>query len=303
MLRKPLLYLDMAARYGSIRKAAERLNVASSAVNRQLLLLEEELGVPLFERLPRGIRPTTAGELVLSHVRRWGREERTLLHELGSLRSGVRGTIRIAAAESVCETILPEALVEMHRRFPLIDFRIVSGDNARLTADLLTKDSDIVIAFDLVEHEKADVLQTITSPLGIIAPRDHPLATREVVTFADYSAHPFVLPGEEWLRHSGLRKLLEGRHAPPRVVARAERPMILKSLVGAGVGVAFLTRLGARSTGGSAELAWVPLAPGIAPPALIALMVPRDRVTPLSSMVLTDILRECMQRAEAAGGG
>jgi DNA-binding transcriptional LysR family regulator len=223
-----------------------------------------------------------------------------LRHEIGSLRSGVRGTIRIAAAESVCETILPEALAEMHRLYPLIDFRIVSGDNARLTADLLTKDADIVIAFDLVEHERADVLQTIASPLGLIAPRDHPLAALPEAGFVDYSGYPFILPGDEWLRHSGLRKLLEGRHAPPQVVARAERPMILMSLVSSGLGIAFLTRLGARSTGFSPELAWIPLAPGIASPAIIALMVPRNRVAPLSSMVLADILRERMRQAEAA---
>jgi DNA-binding transcriptional LysR family regulator len=58
-------YFDEVARQGSIRKAADRLNVAPSAVNRQILKLEDELGAPLFERLPRGLRLTAAGEILI----------------------------------------------------------------------------------------------------------------------------------------------------------------------------------------------------------------------------------------------
>jgi DNA-binding transcriptional LysR family regulator len=66
---RKLLYMHEIARCGSIRKAAARLNVASSAINRQILALEEEMGAPLFERLPRGLRLTAAGELCIEHIR------------------------------------------------------------------------------------------------------------------------------------------------------------------------------------------------------------------------------------------
>ena len=66
---RKLQYLDEIARSGSIRKAADRLNVSSSAINRQILALEEEFGVPLCERLPRGLRLTAAGELCIELVR------------------------------------------------------------------------------------------------------------------------------------------------------------------------------------------------------------------------------------------
>ena len=64
-----LKYFDETARAGSIRQAAERLHVAPSAVNRRIKDLEAELGVPLFERLPRGMRLTAAGELFVQYVR------------------------------------------------------------------------------------------------------------------------------------------------------------------------------------------------------------------------------------------
>jgi Bacterial regulatory helix-turn-helix protein, lysR family len=64
-----LVYIDAIARHGSIRKAAEALNVAPSALNRQVLDLEQDLGSALFERLPRGVRLTAAGEMFLAYAR------------------------------------------------------------------------------------------------------------------------------------------------------------------------------------------------------------------------------------------
>ncbi|HYP91370.1 MAG TPA: LysR family transcriptional regulator, partial [Polyangiaceae bacterium] len=63
-------YLDAVAHHGSIRKAADALHIASSALNRRILDLEADVGSPLFERLPRGVRATAAGELFLAYVRR-----------------------------------------------------------------------------------------------------------------------------------------------------------------------------------------------------------------------------------------
>ncbi|WP_179208886.1 LysR family transcriptional regulator [Salinicola salarius] len=79
LLQTSLRYFEEVARQGSLRKAAERLHVAASAVNRQILKLEAELGVPLFERLPRGLRLSAAGELMLYQIRQWQRDERHLL--------------------------------------------------------------------------------------------------------------------------------------------------------------------------------------------------------------------------------
>ena len=64
-----LRYVDEVARVGSIRQAAERLHVAPSAVNRRIQDIEDELGTPIFERLPRGMRLTAAGELFVRYIR------------------------------------------------------------------------------------------------------------------------------------------------------------------------------------------------------------------------------------------
>ena len=85
-----LRYLDEVARCGSIRRAASRLHVASSAINRQILSLEQELGTPLFERMPRRLRLTAAGELLIDHIRQTLKE----YDRVGSLLEGLKGIQR-----------------------------------------------------------------------------------------------------------------------------------------------------------------------------------------------------------------
>lgn len=291
LLRTSLHYFDEAIRQGSIRKAADSLHVASSAVNRQLLQLEDEMGIQLFERLPRGIRPTAAGEVLLAYVRRWERETLTLHREVGSLRGGVRGTIRIAAAETFTEELLPRAMAELQTRFPLIDFTLISGDNHRITSELFAKDADVVLAFDVSDNVRAHVVHQLASPLGIICVPDHPLARLEQITLSDCTPYPLVIPGRDWLLHSGLNVLVQEHQAPAPIVARAERPGMLKALVRAGIGIAFLTALGVERDVEEGRLSWIPLAKGIIKPATISLMIPRGRNMPNYTEAFVDILK------------
>ena len=69
-------YFIAVARCGSLRRAAEQLHISASAINRQILQAEEAFGTPLFERLPEGLRMTTAGELLYDNLLRWQKEFR-----------------------------------------------------------------------------------------------------------------------------------------------------------------------------------------------------------------------------------
>lgn len=302
LIRTTLRYFDEAVRHGSIRKAADHLHVASSAVNRQLLQLEAEMDVKLFERLPRGIRPTAAGEVVLGYLRRWNREAVSLNRDLASLRGGVRGTIRIAASESFTDEMLPRAMHELQARFPQVDFSLISGDNYLITSQLLAKDADVVLAFDVSNDVRAEVAATITSPLGVITLPDHPLARQRQVTLGDCAPFPLIVPGTEWLQHSGLNALLAEDSLPDHVIARAERPGMLKALVRAGLGIAYLTALGVERDIEERKLAWTPFAPGIIKHATISLMVARGRAMPLYTQAFIDILKRELQDIRLPGG-
>src|SRR5258708_15492753 len=121
-----LRYLDHVARQGSIRKAAETLSVASSAVNRQILRLEDEIGVPLFERSRSGVRPTAAGELLLRHVRETQNEFQRARAEIASLGGSVSGNVRVISLESVVARVLPQSVAAMAARHPRVHFTILT---------------------------------------------------------------------------------------------------------------------------------------------------------------------------------
>lgn len=290
LTRTALRYFDEAIRHGSIRKAADHVHVASSAVNRQLLQLEDELDVRLFERLPRGIRATAAGEVVLGYLRRWNREAVSLHRDLAALRGGVRGTIRIAASESFTEELLPRAMYELQARYPQVDFSLISGDNYLITSQLLARDADVVLAFDVRDDVRAQIVATITSPLGVITPPDHPLTRLGRVTLSDCAVYPLVVPGSDWLQHSGLNVLLQESNLPSTVVARAERPGMLKALVRAKLGIAYFTSLGVERDVEERKLAWTPFVPGTIEDATISLLLPRNRALPVYATTFIEIL-------------
>ncbi len=100
MLHSRLLrYLDEVVRSGSIRQAAEKLNVASSSINRQILELENSFQARIFERLPRGLRLTSAGEVLITHVRQPLRDHDQVQMQILQLQGLRRGIITVATHE------------------------------------------------------------------------------------------------------------------------------------------------------------------------------------------------------------
>src|SRR5256885_9431236 len=113
-------YVDEVARCGSIRKAAEQLNVTSSAVNRHVLDLEEELGTPLFERRPRGVRLTSAGEVFVRYLRQQTGDVDRMTSQIEDLKGMRRGTVRIACSQALALDFLPREIAQFRERHPFV---------------------------------------------------------------------------------------------------------------------------------------------------------------------------------------
>lgn len=291
IIKTGLIYFQQAIKDGSIRRAAENLRIASSAVNRQLLQLEEELGAELFERLPRGIRPTAAGKALLGYVHQWNRDAAQLRQEISGLNGGVRGTIHIAAAESITTDILPRAMAALQTRYPLIDFTLISGDNYFVKSALLSKDADIVCAFDVAASSRTETLVSVSVPIGVITVPGHPLTGRGPLSLEDCLEYPIIAPNEGWLRHSVLSDLITDRAIPFRIAARVERIGMLKNLVASNLGIAFLAPVGLEHEVLDGKLAWSPLASGVTRPTTVSLLGPKGRMLAPYTRVFMDMVR------------
>src|SRR5262249_29461031 len=140
-----LIYVDAVARHGSIRKAPAALNVASSALNRQILDLEMDLGSALFERLPRGLRATAAGELFLTYARKQISELKAVQSEIEQLRGLVRGQVGVAAVESVASELLPSTITQYQAAHPKVRFNVRIGALGELVSALVADQVDLIL--------------------------------------------------------------------------------------------------------------------------------------------------------------
>jgi len=197
-LEPPIIfgYVDAVARHGSIRKAADAMHIASSAMNRRILDLEDDIGFPLFERLPRGVRATAAGELFLVYVRRSLKELRQLEAQIDGLRGLARGHVRIAVAESVTTRLLPDAIADYQDRHPKIAFAVTVDGPERLLTLLIEDAVDLIFTHSPIRDHAIEVLASAAQPLCALVAPEHPLSTRKSVRLHDCVAYPIAMPDE-----------------------------------------------------------------------------------------------------------
>jgi DNA-binding transcriptional LysR family regulator len=189
-----LKYIDEIARSGSIAKAAEKLHVAASAVNRRLQDVEEELDTALFERLPRGMRLTAAGELFIRYVRSRSTELEQVLSQIEELKGLRRGTVRMVVSQAVVSTLLPRAVANFRKTHPEVAFDVHVGDHVHALATLRAYESDLALVFNLAPEPDVTRLAVSEQKLLALMHRSHPLASQqEGLRLRDCADYPVAL--------------------------------------------------------------------------------------------------------------
>lgn len=256
---RSIRYFDMIRRCGSIREAARHLHVASSAVNRQLLQLEDEIGSPLFERLSSGLRLTAAGEVFSRHVITVLQDEHRLSTELELLRGVRRGSVSVAAVEGLNADLMPAVLTQMHRRYPTIQIHVRTCGSQQAAQAVIQGDADVGIGFSVKRHDNLRQCTMGRFALGAIVPPKHPIAQLERVDFAQCAAFPLILPTPELSMHDLLQPLLAHHKRALQVLLETSSIELAKSLAERGVGVFFQSRLGLERELREGRLVHVPL--------------------------------------------
>ena len=201
----PLHFIDAVARAGSIRKAAEGMALTSTALNRRVLALEDELGVPIFERLPRGVRLSTAGELLIHHLRTQAAELEKLKSQIADLAGERRGHVSIACSQAFLPFFLPEQIGAYRREHPGVTFSVRVRDREAAEAALVSHDADIALIFEPVRLSEVQILGSARQIIHAVMAADHPLASRETVRLRDCSSFPVGLPTVQY----GVRHLID----------------------------------------------------------------------------------------------
>lgn len=251
---------DMIRRCGSIREAARHLHIASSAVNRQLLQLEDTLGTPLFERLPHGLVLTASGEAFARHVQNVFQDERRLSQELGQIRGLQRGPLHVMAVEGLCSGLLPRVLAELYRRHPGLSVQLQTGGSAGTAQAVRTGDADIGLGFSISANDELQACCLRRDPVGAVLSPDHPLAGRATLSMAECAqASPLILPLPSLSLHALLAPLLSRLPADTEVLLETASLDLAKRLAQQGLGIAFQSRWGLEHEMAQNQLVHVPL--------------------------------------------
>jgi DNA-binding transcriptional LysR family regulator len=294
-----LRYLDEVARTGSIRKAARRLNVAASSINRQILLLEETIGTPLFERLQRRMRLTTPGELLIAHVRDTLKEHARVLAQIENLKGMRRGQVTVGTMAGIAASIMLPVLAAIRRRHPLatVELRIMRINE--IMPALEASDIDLGFAVSMPDNATAHVEARAELPLGAVMVPNHPLAGKSSVSLAECAAFPLIFGSEGF----STRILLDDAFARSAIKVTpafaTESVDLMKQLAMYDLGVTFLVAASIAEEQRRRELVFVPLRDRTLKPETLKLI--RHRTTPLDH--LPSLMLEMLKDAVVALGG
>ena len=177
-MRSSLRLQDTALRYflevvrtGSVSEAATRLSVSPSAVSRQVATLEDLLGVPLFERRPRGMAPSPAGELLAAHALRNALEADRVVADIEALQGLRRGLIRVCCSAGFAIEFLPKAMAQFREQHPGMQFHLRVAAPAAVTQAVLNTEAGIGLTYSRTAGRDIE-LQTLagrTLPEGVRA--------------------------------------------------------------------------------------------------------------------------------------
>jgi DNA-binding transcriptional LysR family regulator len=238
-----LRYFMAVGRFGSIRKAADVLNVSASAIDRQILNVEADLGMPLFERLPTGLRLTAAGEIMMAAGGRWQKNLSDVRAQIEDLRGLKRGHVDIAVIDALAKGYLPGVVRSLQSRYPgiTIGVRVIKNDQVR--AAIMNGEVDFGIFFEPQSYRGITVRAFVEVVLGLITPPDHPLGQQKEVRFSAVIGSALIVPAEP-LAVSQQIAVLEGITGVvlDRTVTSDNIQMIV-SLVLEGVGIGILTSI------------------------------------------------------------
>jgi DNA-binding transcriptional LysR family regulator len=256
-------YFMAVAETGSVRSAARSLNVAASAISRQLIRLEETLGVALFERTGRGLTLAPAGSVLLNGLRAASEGHENTLDEISALKGLKRGLLRIATVESVSVSILPDMLVDFARAYSGIEVSVTVAGSELVTSLVRDHQADVAFTFNPSSLEGLDVLAERDFHLGAIMAPDHPLATAERLMLAECAAHALAWPSPGL----SLRTILDSIPAARKVrpVFECNSLRLMASLARRGRCIAFQTPIGIEQELAARTLVFVPLADKRAP--------------------------------------
>lgn len=260
MLSVGLRYFLRVAQHGSIRGAADQLRIAQSAVSRQIQNLEAEMRIKLFERSARGVRLTSAGEILLYHARETAFQGERLRADIEAIRGVRRGHVILRTIESFAASQLPEVLAQFCSRHPAVTLDVNVSRTAAIVDQLHDGACHLGIVFGISRYPDLVTLASMAEPMQVVVSVNHPLARSKQLTLSDLLAYPIAAP----TAFGGSRAIFDaaweeaGLSYTPMIVTNSMH--VLAGFLAAGEGVSITALSRAQIYVDSGMLTVIPIA-------------------------------------------
>lgn len=281
-------FIDAVARAGSIRKAAEELAITSTALNRRILAVEEELGAPIFERLPRGVRLNSAGEIFIHHIRNQISDMERVRAQIADLAGERRGHVSIACSQALLPYFLPKQINAYRREHPGVTFGVFLRDRAAAEQALIDHTADIALVFEPIRMAEFHTLMRVRQQLHAVFAPEHPLAGRPVVRLREALEHPIALPTSPYGVRHVLEVALQNSTLEMRPAVESDSFEFLRSYAGAEQTVSFQIPIGLPDPSEDPQTASAPIDPSDVPIGILYMGQLRNRILPVAAAKFAD---------------
>lgn len=239
----------------SFSRAARELGYSQSAVSSQIAQLEAELGTPLFDRVGKTVRLTDAGQTFQGYARALLTTAQQAKTALQPARQ-VRGTLRIALADSVCSTFLPDLLLQYHALCPGVELVLRTSTADQMLQMLGTNEVDLAYTLDKPILQPSLVsASNALEPVCFVAPPEHPLARQAEVSLEELSQQEFLLTERGMSYRDALDQCMDDHHLSVHPYIELGSAAMLCEMVERGMGLSFLPEYIVRPALASGRLA------------------------------------------------
>jgi len=236
---------------GSITAAATNLGYTPSAISQQISVLEREAGLPLLEKVGRGVRPTAAGKLLTDHAGTIAENLAEAERALADLRAGRTGRLRVRYFYTAGAALVPQAVAEFRKLHPdvQLDLANVEPQDPIHEAAAGRADVSIVVVTEdkLPQLTGIQLVHLLDDPYSAVLPERHPLADKDVLDLADLAGEPWVdneYYSESWTCRQILLDACACAGFSPSFALQCNDYQTAQGFVAAGLGVSMVPRLG-----------------------------------------------------------
>jgi LysR family hydrogen peroxide-inducible transcriptional activator len=238
-----LRYFCAVAETGSFSRAAEQSHVSQPSLSQQILKLEDELGVRLFDRLGRSVRLTELGKTFLPRARAVLRELEAARGEVVEGKEFIGGLITVGVIPTVAPYFLPPRLTTFSRKFPQVRLTVVEEITPVLLDRLRAGTIDVAILALPIRGHEFETFPLLTERLFAALPKKHKLNSRPSLLLKDLRAEPFLLLRDGHCFRDTAVAACDRARLHPQIVFESGQFSSLLSMVGAGMGVSIVPEM------------------------------------------------------------